>query len=397
MFVYNYRCLVDGMKRRKLVALLVETSNSYARSVLEGIIAYVREHESWSIYLPEQGRGDPPPTWLSRWRGDGIIARIENCEIARAVSRTRLPVVDISAARKIRDIPWVETDDVAIAKTAAEHLLGRGFRHLAFCGEPRFNWSNWRCENFRKIVQQAGATVCDYQTSPALSWERERRRLRDWINRLPRPIGIMACYDIKGQQILDACRDCGIAVPEEIAVIGVDNDHLICELCMPQLSSVIPNTRRTGYLAAELLDKMMGGKKVAASKYLIEPLGVHTRRSTEVLAIEDRDLVVAMQFIREHACDGINVSDLLREVSLSRRVLESRFLKHLGHTPHEEIERAKIARVKRLLSETDLSLSVIARRTGFSSEYYLSVAFKRIVKQPPSAYRRTARVGSQTV
>jgi LacI family transcriptional regulator len=354
------------------------------------VIAYLRERESWSVYLPEQRRGDRPPTWLHRWHGDGIIARIENRDIAKAVLRTGLPIVDVSSARLIPNIPWVETDDEAIARAAARHLLDRGFRQLAFCGDSQFNWSLWRAEHFRRIAQQAGAATWEHQASRTLSWQREHERLKQWIHGLPRPIGIMACYDIKGQEVLDACRDLGIRVPEEIAVVGVDDDPLICELCMPKLSSVIPNTHRTGRLAAELLDKMMDGKKVPAAAHLIGPIGLSTRRSTDVLVIEDQDVAAALQMIRQRACDGLRVSDLLREIPLSRRVLESRFAKHLGRTPHEEIERVRIDCVKRLLRETDLPLSAIARQTGLSSEYYLSVAFKRATGQPPSEYRRAA-------
>jgi LacI family transcriptional regulator len=378
------------MKRRQLVALLIETSNSYARGVLEGVIAYLRKHDSWSVYVPEQRRGDSPPAWLARWQGDGIIARIENRSIAQAVLRTGLPVVDVSSARMIPDIPWVETNDAAIALTAAEHLLERGFRHLAFCGEPRFNWSSWRWDSFRKIAREAGGTVYEYRTPKSRRWDQEQQRLKDWILKLPRPVGILACYDIKGQQVLDACRDLGVDVPEEVAVIGVDNDHLICELCTPPLSSVIPDPHRTGYVAAELLDQMLHGKRVPPSEHLIAPLGVCTRQSTDVLLIEDRDVATALRFIREHACEGIRIDDVLGEVPLSRRMLESRFLKFLGRTPHQEMERVKMDRVKRLLRETDLSLDVIARRTGFSSEYYLSVAFKRVIRQTPSEYRRAA-------
>jgi LacI family transcriptional regulator len=375
------------MKQRKRVALLIETSNSYARGLLEGIIAYVREHDSWSVYVPEIRRGDYPPQWLARWRGDGIIARIENREIAKTILRTGLPVVDVSSARVIPDIPWVETNDAAIARTAAEHLLERGFRNLAFCGDPRFNWSKWRWRSFQQIAMEAGAKTWEYRTPRSLSWDREQRGLKNWVLHLPRPVGVMACYDIKGQQLLNACRDLNLAVPEEVAVIGVDNDSLICELCMPRLSSVISDPRRTGYVAAELLDQMIRGKKVPGSAHLIDPLGVCTRQSTDILLIEDHDVVAAIRFIREHACDGIRIGDVLGKVSLSRRMLESRFLKCLGRTPHREIERVRMDCVKRLLRETDLSLNAIARRTGFSSEYYLSVAFKRATKQTPRKYR----------
>ena len=308
-----------GVRRRLQVALLIETSNSYARGLFDGVIAYVREHESWSIQLPEQRRGERPPDWLRRWTGDGIIARIENLEIAAAVKRTKRPVIDVSAARTLPDIPWVETDDEAIARAAVEHLVERGFRRLAFCGDPRFNWSNWRCEHFRRLAAEAGCTTWVYPSRAAarrpVSWQREHEQLAAWIAGLPRPIGVMACYDIKGQHVLDVCRDIGVAVPEEVAVIGVDNDHLICELSSPPLSSVVPDTHRTGYIAAELLDQMMRGRKIATKMHLVRPTGICTRRSTDVLAIEDPDVAAALRFIREYACDGIQVGEVLREVA----------------------------------------------------------------------------------
>lgn len=381
------------MKERRSVALLIETSNAYARGVLDGIIGYVRQHEAWSIYLPEQERAARPPSWLSRWRGDGIIARIETDEIANAVRRTKLPVVDVSAARHVPDIPWVETDDQSIARLAAEHLLQRGFRHLGFCGDPGFNWSIWRQQQFASIVREAGLECYIHESIPRLnpeySWNREKRGLQAWVRRLPQPIGIMACYDIKAQQLLDVCREMDIAVPEQMAVIGADNDELLCDLADPPLSSVIPNTYRTGYEAAALLDRLMAGERIEPKSLLIEPLGVQTRQSTDTLAIDDSDVAAAVRFIREYACSGINVSDVLRHVPLSRRVLESRFRKILGRTPHAEIMRLRIDRVRQLLAETDLSLAVIADRAGFQHVEYLTVAFKKHAGMPPSKYRQS--------
>jgi len=379
------------VRRRLHVALLIETSNRYARGLLEGIISYVREHEQWSIYLPEQRRGERPPAWLRRWQGDGIIARIENREIARAVERTGLPVIDVSAARTLPRVPWVETNDEAIARLAVEHLVERGFRRLAFCGDARFNWSKWRCEHFQRRADKADCETWIYQSPSGgpdeLSWDEELQALSRWTAELPRPIGVMAAYDIRGQQLLDICREQRIAVPEELAVVGVDNDHLICELCQPPLISIEPNTRRTGYKAAELLDQLMHGQPVVETTHRISPVGICTRRSSDMLAIEDREIAAVLRFIREYACDGIQVRDLLREVPLSRRVLESRFARLLGRTPHEEIVRVKLDRVKRLLRDTDLPLKAIARRAGFSSEDYLNVAFKRSFGMPPGRYR----------
>lgn len=376
------------MKKRPSVALLIETSNAYARGLLAGIVRYARElHPPWSIRLVEQGRGDPPPAWLRGWTGDGIVARIETQTIARVVTATGLPVVDVSAARHVPGVPWVETDDAAIARIAVDHLLERGFRHFGFCGEPGFNWSHWRREAFVQMIEAAGYDCDVFESKASSRKSHERDAMARWIARLPKPVGVMACYDIKAQQFLDACRDAGVAVPDEVAVIGVDNDELLCELSMPPLSSVEPDSRRAGYEAARLLDQLLAGHKVPDEPVLIPPLGVTTRQSTDVLAIDDREIAQAIRFIREHACDGIAVADVLRVVPLSRRAFEKRFQERLGRTPHQEILRLKIVRAEQLLTETDLSLAAIAERTGFRHAEYLSVAFKRATSQTPGQFR----------
>jgi len=380
------------IKERKSVALFIETSNAYARGLLHGIVEYVQHNSAWSIVLPEHQRGASLPGWLRKWRGDGVIARIETESIARALRGIDLPVVDVSAARHVRQIPWVETDDAAIAQLAAEHLMERGFRQMGYCGERGFNWSLWRQESFQRFVEEAGCTCHVHQSLSSLqkgySWNREKQRLAAWVRELPKPIGVMACYDIKAQQLLDVCRELRIAVPEEVAVIGVDNDPLLCGLANPPLSSVIPNVRRTGYEAAVLLDRMMAGERVPAEAHLIKPLGVHTRQSTEVQAMDDPAVAAAVRFISEHACSGIDVTDVLRHTPLTRRELESRFQKVLNRTPHQEILRVRMTRVKRLLAETTLSLAEIAAQTGYQHVEYLSVAFKREVGQTPREFRR---------
>jgi LacI family transcriptional regulator len=381
------------MTRRRHVALLIETSNAYSRGLLEGIIAYVREHESWSIFLPEQQRGAKPPAGFDRWRGDGIIARIETDEIARVVLRTRLPVVDVSAARRVETIPWVETNDEMIAQLAVDHLLNRGFKQLAYCGDRRFNWSKWRAAHFARLVKEAGCVAHSYEEylkseRAPLSPQGEHRYLMSWVRGLPKPVGVMACYDISGQRLLDACRDLDVAVPEQVAVIGVDNDPLICNLSTPPLSSVIPDKFHTGYRAAEILDRMMFGEELGAEAHRIDPLGVETRQSTDVMAIDDSEVALAMRVIREQACKGIKVAQLCRHVSISRRALDERFKKLIGRTPHDEIVRVRLERVKRLLVETDLTMEAISRAAGFAHVEYLSTAFKKHTGIPPSEFRR---------
>jgi LacI family transcriptional regulator len=375
------------VRKRRSVALLIETSNAYARGLLAGIMDYVRRHEPWSIYLPELGRGDVPP----RWKGDGIIARIETKAIARIVARTGLPVVDVSAGRHLRSIPWLETDDEAIARLALDHLLSRGFRHLAYCGETRFNWSRWRSGHFQRLARAAGVSVDVYESSGTDPWAKEHHALLAWVRRLPKPVGVMACYDIKAQQLLDVCRENEVPVPEEVAVIGVDNDPLLCGLTTPPLSSVVPNTRRTGYEAAALLDRILAGERIPPEGHLIPPIGVETRQSTDVLALADRDIAAAVRFIREHACDGATIGDLLRVVPLSRRVMESRYRKATGRTPHQDLVRFRIDRVKQLLAETDHSLERIATLSGFDHPEYMSVAFRRETGTTPGKFRLQAK------
>ena len=380
------------MRARK-VALLIETSNAYARGLLHGIIAYTRERGPWSAYLAEHGRGDSPPAWLAKWDGDGLIARIENPAIALALKNLRIPIVDVSAARLMPKLPWFETDDAAIARLAAGHLMERGLKHFAYCGDPKFNWSAWREEHFEKHIRAAKFPCSIYRPpSPLVGDEdTEVRRIGEWVASLPKPVGIMACYDFRGRQVLDACRRRGIAVPDEVAVIGVDNDELLCNLSDPPMSSVIPNMHQTGYRAAELLDRLMAGARVRAEANLIQPMGIATRQSTDVLAIDDANLVRAIRFIRERACEGISVKDVLRAAPQSRRVLESRFKKSLGRTPHEEILRVQLDRARMLLAETDLPMAQIAERTGFKHVEYFSVVFKRDTGSPPSRYRAMNR------
>ncbi len=380
---------------RKSVALLIESSNAYARGLLQGIIAYQQQHEAWSIYLPEQDRGATPPKWIRSWRGDGVIARIETEEIAQVVRSIGIPVVDVSAARRLENIPWVETDDERVAELAAEHLIERGFRSLAFYGDPTFNWSIWRRDHFVAALKRRGLK-CDVldalgRESRGYSWLREKRRLATWLRQLAKPVGMMASYDIGARQVLDECRELEIMVPEEVAVIGVDDDPIVCNLTFPSLTSVIPNAAGAGYRAAELLEQMMAGQEPATESHLLAPLGISTRQSTDILAVEDPDIRRAAKLIREQACMGITVADVLREVPLSRRVFESRFRNATGQTPHEAILSQRLKRVSQLLRDSDLPLEIIAAKTGFEHPEYMSVAFRKHFEIPPGRYRAQLR------
>lgn len=371
------------------VALLVETSNAYARGLLAGIKDYILGQGPWSVYVGEQGRGDRPPDWLANWDGDGIIARVENRRIAEMLARLRVPRVDLSAARLLRDVPVVTTDNAAIARMAVQHFTERGFHHFAYCGDARFAWSAGRGEHYSHLVRDGGHACEVYaQTAARAGSEAEADSLARWLEGLPKPVAVFACYDARGQRVLEACRRAGLAVPEAVAVLGVDNDGVLCSLSPPPLSSIILDTRRTGWLGAALLARMMRGENVPAEVHRVPPLGVATRQSTDVLAVDDPPIARALLYIREHACEGIGVSDVLHSCPMARRTLEARFKALLGRTPRAEIARVQINRVKELLTGTDLTLAGIGERAGFRHTEYLSVAFKRETGMTPGEFRK---------
>jgi LacI family transcriptional regulator len=381
------------MNLRPRVALLLETSNAYSRGLLRGIRKYIQEGSNWEIHFTEQGRGSEPPPWFRNWRGDGIIARIENSSIEEAVLATGRPVVNVSSAVLQHQVPSVVSDSLTVCQTAAEHLFERGFCNFGYCGDARFDWSFRHEINFGEVIRRLGFNCNSFDSEPgdAEDWDKEQAKLAEWLLRLPKPVGIFACYDIRGQQVLDVCRQLGLRVPDEVAVVGHHNDELLCELCDPPLSSIIPNNHRAGYEAAALLDRLLRGESVSAEAVSIPPVGVFARRSTDVVAIADPPMADAIRYIRDHACEGIGVDDVLAVTRTSRTVLERRFQKYLGRSPYEEILRLRVERVKQLLTTTDLPMAQIASQVGFSGVEYLSAMFKKKTGVSPRTFRRQVR------
>ena len=372
------------------VALLFEANNAYARGLLVGIGDYILSHGPWSVHYAELGSADAPPPWLRTWDGHGIIVRGENRRLARAVARLTTPTIDLTPSRLVPRAPWVKSDDAAIAHLAAQHFLERGFRHFAFCGDARFSWSQRRGERFAQLAREAGHTCHHFAPPPAPrppDSDAEVGAIGAWLTALPKPVAVFACYDNRGQQVLEACRRTGLAVPEQVAVLGVDNDEVLCALSPPPLSSIALNPRRAGWEAAALLSLLMRGERLPAAAHLVPPVSLATRQSTDVLAVADPKIAAALRYIREHACEGIGVADVLRHCPMARRSLEAKFRQFIGRTPRQEILRVQINRVKDLLIGTKLQIGEIAERTGFEPEY-LSSVFRQEVALAPSEYRR---------
>ncbi len=391
------------MNRMPKVALLVETSRGYGRELLRGVMRYARLHGPWGFYLTPGDFVQELPRMRS-WGGTGIIARIETREVARAILSSGLPTIALGLSDEqlrpdspLSRLSEVVSDSRGAGRMAAEHLLDRGFRHYAYVGAAGGVWSGRRQASFCERIRAAGHEPRVYRlprSRRAAAWEREQPVLAGWLGSLPRPVGVMACNDDRGRQVLVACRDAGLRVPEEVAVVGVDNDELLCELADPPLSSVALNAEAGGYRAAELLDRMMRGQSRKPQRLVVEPLHVVARRSTDIVALDDPEVAAAMHFIQDHATEPIGVSDIVEEVMISRRALELRFRKAIGRTLHSEIRRVRLERASRLLVETDMPVTQVAEASGFGRASYLAQSFSQAFSSTPARYRRRMLGGS---
>jgi len=382
------------MKRH--VALIIETSSNYGRDLLAGIVRYMRMHDRWSVFLEQRDLFKQPPRWLNKWQGDGIISRATTPRLLDAISDTGVPFVELTDRKGDVEFSQIRSDDAAIGKMGAEHLLERGFKRFGYCGYKGEAWSKRREESFVKTIDQKSSGSCSlynstWQGRGARNWEDEQRCIIEWLQTLTPPFAVMACNDIRGRQIIDACSELDLAVPEQVVVVGVDDDELLCRMCSPPLSSVIPNAQAVGFRAAEVLASLMDGKSPASEVQLIEPLGVATRQSTDAVAIDDPDIAAALRYIREYACRGITVAEVVRDNSVSRSTLERQVRKYLGRTPQEEIRFVQIKRARELLISTDLSAEQIAPLCGFEHPEYLHVVFKRVTCTTIGVFRKQAK------
>lgn len=380
------------------IALLIETSREFGRGLLRGIARYSQQHGRWVTYCRPHGLGELTYTWLRDWRGDGVIARVANQRMGAAIARLNLPTVNLRGKLAGLPFPYVGVDDVAVARPALEHLLRQGFRHFGFCGyRRRYSAAgDRRCDTFVELARDAGCTagVCAVSNAEPTAgcemraWKRDIDIVSRWLRSLPRPVAVMACTDDRGLLVLEACRRIGAVVPDEVAVIGVANDECLCGLSLPPLSSVDLGAETVGYRAAALLDRLIDGGE-APTRLLVEPRDIVSRRSTDVLAVEDPVAAAALRFIRDHACEQLRVDDVARHVRLSRSSLKNRLKQVLGCTIHQEIQRTRIANAQRLLANSSMPIKQVAQLAGFSSVQYLTRAFRAAMQQTPSVYRRS--------
>jgi len=377
------------------VVLLIESSSACGRKMLRGIAKYSSLHKPWAFFLEPLSYKEIPArkntlSWLREIEPDGIIVRdLEKVEQIAAMGK---PVIVGSTVKKgISNLPMIVTDSEMIGKMGAEHFLERGFRDFAYCGYDDMAWSLKRSESFAARVLQSGCRIHQYQQPRGKMqriWKKEQNRLAAWLEALPKPVGIMTCCDYRGQQVMEACKLARIQVPEEAAVLGVDNDEVICNLFLPPLSSIDIDFEKAGYDAAELLDRLMAGEMMKSQKIIALPSLIETRQSTDIFAMQDVEVAKAVRYIREHAREMIQVPDVIEATTLSRRCLLDRFHRVLGRSIHEEITRVRIDKISRLLLETNQSIAQIAIKLGYTGDDHLARYFKNETGMTPLAFRK---------
>lgn len=384
--------------RLKHVALVMSLKRRFDRKVIEGVTRFVRENGRWTVFLEDDPWAKVPD--FDHGYFDGVIADLDDPRITKHLARLDLPVVGVGGIRSDYSwglkMPTVNTNNKQIAILAAEHLQERHLRNFAFYGTPSRTIDPWMCERrdaFVEHLKQHGHPCHLYTVrgNSTQSWEGLQERLADWLEKLPKPVGLMAANDALARHVLEACRGIGIRVPDKVAVIGVDNDELICNLASPPLTSIVQGTEEIGYQSAVVLEGMMRCRKRKPIHIVVDPVTVLTRESTDLVATEDPVVSAALTYISQHACERIGVEDVARAADVSRSTLDARFRLVVGRTVHAEIRRVRIGAVRELLVSTELPLDQVAQRTGFGNAQYLHAVFRKALGQTPGQYRRRAK------
>lgn len=377
----------------KKVALLIPISRAFGRGITRGIINYANNIGHWRIFsvLPDYTSSSQISVakLIKKWQPDGIIARFPFLNI-NSFHDFGVPTVATNIYEPLKDTASIVPDCDTPSKMAADYFISKGFHNFAFCGF-HMHWCLNREHFFKYYIHEHGFDIDIYQTPKKqmrMSWEMEQPFLAEWLMQLPKPIAVFATNDDRARHVLEACHMAGLDVPSDVAVLGSDNDEMICTLTSPPLSSIAYNFENSGFDAAELLDKLMRNKNYPKNPIITQALDIITRQSTDILAIVDSDVSKALQFIQMHFRKNISVTDVVEATTLSRRSLELRFKEITHHSIAEEIRRQRNAHAAKLLIGTNLTVSQIASAAGFQETKRLNEAFVKYHKISPSRYRK---------
>ncbi|NWK57575.1 DNA-binding transcriptional regulator [Verrucomicrobiaceae bacterium N1E253] len=379
------------MNRLPEVRLLLETSLEYGRSLLRGCALYARHYGPWSLHV-EPGHFRETPKLTNSSTPGGIIARIHSASDAKAILKSKKPAVLLEPSNSDPELTSIyekfheiRTDSKNIADMAADHLISQGLMQFAFYGQNNCPWSQGRQEVFTSYLESQSLSCSVFNEDHDKT---NNQRLKQWLLSLPHPTGLMACNDILGQQVLKACAEANLSVPDQISVIGVDNDELVCELSSPPLTSIVLDTKNAGYEAAKLIDQLMSGHLPENKQIIpVKAIRVEVRRSSEPVIQDDPLVATAIRYIKDHIARLDGVPNVCSHVGVSRRTLERAFNRNLDHGIYEEINQHRLTRAKNLLEKTDLKIHQVAKASGFAHVQPMSRLFHLREKCTPLEYR----------
>lgn len=380
------------MQKSPRIVLFLEATRGFDRGLLEGVARYSTLNGPWTFYRQPHGylrsKRRLDMNEIEAWKPDGAI-----CPVTRVdeLSRLRVPLIAYDVNEYSGRVPRIVSEDVEAGRLAARHLLDLGQRHFAFCGYSSIRWSRERCQAFCDLVEESGCTVDVYRPRfrRSVAWAKEEPHVRQWMETLPKPIGMLCANDDRASSILETCHALGYGVPEDVSVVGVDDDEYVCELENPPLSSVRMASEQAGYEAAGLLDRLITGEaRMSGQRIMAHATGVTERQSTNLLMVRNADVRKALRYIRENAGRPIRVSEIVKVTDLSHRTLNDRFHSELGCSIGQQMTRARIAYISRLLTETRMRIHEIASMVGYEDDHHFSRYFKRATGLTPQVYRR---------
>jgi LacI family transcriptional regulator len=381
------------MRNSKQIALAFPLGVSHFEGIVRGIVDFSQQHGlRWSLLtMPESL--ELSVAQLRSWRGDGAVVAVNTPADAALASKASFPLVNISGALARSPVPRVTVDGMQIGELAADHLMACGFRHFAYYGLSRVGYAQARGQGFAERLETFGLSCVQCEAiplfhSPIRTAERQQKELIRWLESLPKPLALFAASDYRARIAQEACHACGLRMPHEVAILGVNNDPILCEHSDPPLSSVSRNSYAVGQQAAAMLQRLMQGKPLKQNEVLVPPDGLVKRASTDVIAVNDPRLAAAVQFLHERAQEPIGVDAVLRHVGVSRRWLEYGFRDALGTTPYEYLCRLRVDRARTLLRESPRTrLQEVAEGCGFSNTKQMNAAFLRLTALTPRQYR----------
>lgn len=381
------------------IILLIDFSEEYSKGLLKGITRYSREKGPWifcrmPLYNRETLGIEGILKWANEWEANGIIGQLYNDRSISQIVKSGIPTIAQDFKERFTEIPNITGAYREAGAMGADYFLRKGFRHFAFYGFEHIVWSRERSRGFEERLQKAGYPVHYFDNQEESSeelWYYKPSALSQWLTSLPKPIAIMACDDRLGLHITEACRHSGIRIPEDVAVLGVDNDEMYCEISDPPLSSIAQDAEKGGYEAARLLDSMIQKGTNECYDIVVRPTQIITRQSTDIYATQDDYITTALKFIHQNIDKNLQVADVVEQVPLSRRSLELRFQYTLGFPIYRYIQNLRMEKFSRKLLETDQPIFEIALDLGFQDTKNISRQFRQTYGCSPQEYRNQSK------